>query len=313
MANKTYYLFDQSNLIQSHKYPITFLQFKDFYPGDSRLNEEGLIIVDYDNLKNLSTVRGIQISPILTGFLLVHQISRLNSEEADLCDSFRCEIVKKNLIYLASIQSDDGSWILPFDNKISGRINKAPWKSGLAQAFVVSAFHQWQLLTGDTQFNHYIKKGVEPFGVTIAGGGVLSINEYGNIIEEYPFQENNIHVLNGYMYAIITLSQVSDVVEGANSMFYLHIETLERLIAEYRLTGWSAYSLDSPTLRNHATYANPKYHSLHGEQLAYLCYLTEKKNICSASEYFISTRTGLVGFLVNLAYVVFQDLVKILK
>jgi heparosan-N-sulfate-glucuronate 5-epimerase len=304
------YIFEPFRLADRKAYPVTFTGFRSSLL--TSVDENGIIFRDFDKVANLAAPKGEYYSPIASGFKLVHEITYVEEKPED---RERLKLIERNLEWLLDIQQKpSGTWLINFDNHISGRVNKGPWVSGLGQGVLISALVQGYYLFGKESYLNSAIMGAQAMLRPISHGGTISRNSYGKVIEEYPFEDNNIHVLNGYLYSVIALAQLMDIEPGFKAAFEYHTDQISRLLPQYVLPGgWSAYSLDEPTLRNHATYANPNYHDLHTAQLAYLCYMTNDTVICDHSRFFEEYKNSIAAYSVSFAYVIFRDLVSIYK
>jgi hypothetical protein len=273
-------------------------------------DKSGVYLIDYNKTKNLSKPIGKQYYPVSIAIVSLRVIQ-------DIDRALENKIfVKANLDWLVKNQDKKtGLWYSFFNHKFGDTYLKAPWPSGLAQGAAISA-----LLRGAKLFNNkdYYDSAILAYQgmlLPILEGGVLYDADFGPIIEEYPSSSNPTHVLNGYLYTLIALSDLADnKVLGATEELNKHLTTLENILPEYSLPfGWSAYSLDRPTLRNHFLYSNPFYHKLHMKQLRFLCDKYNKKQICLSADKFDSFEKGIGFFAVASAYKVFQDLVFLIK
>ncbi|WP_191321794.1 D-glucuronyl C5-epimerase family protein [Colwellia sp. C1TZA3] len=275
------------------------------------VDENGVYVTNYDKITNLTSVRGKQYNPVNIALMIIHE-GKYYSEQKESYQ-YR-DFLRLNLGWLVDNQDAQGRWYINFDNKISKRTNKAPWVSGLSQGLGISALIRGYYIFGDDVYLDAAKKAIYPMTTSIADGGVLSINEYGNIIEEYPFEQQNIHVLNGYLYSIIGIYELSLIDSSYQPMLDEHMGTLTKLLDRYTLFGgWSAYSLDEPTFRNHATYSNPMYHQLHIAQLSFLCNSSSYDQFCYTAEKFIEFKSSLASVFVHVSYIIFKDIIYTYK
>ncbi len=273
------------------------------------VDDNGVYVTNYDKILNLTSIRGVQYNPVNIALMIVHEGKYVN-ENYQYYDFLR-----SNLDWLVDNMDEKGRWPIEFDNHISKRINKAPWYSGLAQGLGVSALIRGFIIFDDKKYLRAAKQAVEPMLTNVRDGGTVSSESvYGDVIEEYPFPDDNIHVLNGYLYSLIGLYELSNFDSQYKVLLNKHLTTLSLIIDEYDLPGgWSAYSLDSPTFRNHANYANPMYHQLHIAQLDFFCKKTDFVKFCEKAKQYHEYSDSVASLFVHVSYVMFKDFVKVYK
>ncbi|WP_335904142.1 D-glucuronyl C5-epimerase family protein [Shewanella algae] len=303
----------QSNFLRGFTYPV--------YWNDSHVDsilesvdEDNVFLIDYDKTKNLAPKIGQQYYPISIAISSLRVIQALDYNEPNLESTKLVNFIRSNLNWLVDNQADNGLWYANFEHKFGGQELGDSWPSGLAQGAGISALLRGYILFKDQRYLDAAKKAYHAMFIPIDKGGVLSISAIGQVIEEYP-TSNPTHVLNGYLYSIISLVDMKRFLH-ADEKEYLtsQITYLNSIIKRYDLYGgWSAYSLDEPTLRNHYTYANPLYHKLHIVQLSFLCENFNKKNICDVANNFKDYESGIGFWTVTFAYFIFVDLVTIYK
>lgn len=163
--------------------------------------------------------------------------------------------------------ADDGRWFYRFD---WGEL-KAPWISGLAQGEGISVLTRAALQSGDPSYGDAAQRALPWLTRGIADGGVLGHLPDGRpFFEEYPIREP-VHVLNGYLFALIGILDLQRM-NPSSSIAALLDEariTLERNLHRWDVKDWSTYDLHQPDggQRNLCT---STYHRLHATQLRYL-------------------------------------------
>jgi len=148
---------------------------------------------------------------------------------------------------------------------------KAPWISGIAQGKAISVLIRAYDLTKQQKYLDQAIKGTRVFSKYIEEGGVrCRIDKNWEFLEEYP-SEKPIHVLNGFLYALVGIFDLSK--------FYPQIMTetgFESLLDAFKanwgmwdLGFWSAYDLSSNNagFRNAATMT---YHNIHVSLIKFL-------------------------------------------
>ena len=148
---------------------------------------------------------------------------------------------------------------------------KSPWISCMAQGQGISVLCRAFLLTNEQQYLQAAIEATKPFKISINESGLLSnIDEKWPILEEFPFENNTWHVLNGFLYAIIGLKELLDIEKEAfsTSDFAKLLETAQK--GEFwTYNNWTTYDLQAynSEIRNTATV---NYHRVHIAQYKYL-------------------------------------------
>jgi len=166
------------------------------------------------------------------------------------------------------LKSKDGRWVYNFD---WGKLH-APWISAMAQGEGISVLVRAWALTKEQKYLDQAIKACHPMSMPISEGGVLSRLKDGTpFLEEYPV-EKPVHVLNGFMYAIIGLVDMERITKSRISSC-LRVDELiaglEKHIDDWDIGYWSAYDLSTNKIgvRNAVTVS---YHRLHTTQLLFL-------------------------------------------
>ncbi len=205
---------------------------------------------------------GRQYNPTrIAAYALAHYNRYLDHEdEADKATFFRAAEW--------FMRSPDGRWRYEFD---WGEL-KAPWVSAMAQGEGVSVLVRAWYLSGEDRYLEQALRALEPFTQPANEGGVLSFLESGDpFLEEYP-TPRPVHVLNGFLYAVIGLADLERIAgqvlpKGLRASDWLGV--LTKHLNGWNLGFWSAYDLAVGRygLRNPATVS---YHRLHIAQLRFL-------------------------------------------
>ncbi len=166
------------------------------------------------------------------------------------------------------MRNQDGRWRYEFD---WGEL-RAPWLSAMAQGEGISVLVRAWHLSNEDRYLEQALRALEPFIQPIEEGGVLSQLDSGDpFLEEYPTPKP-VHVLNGFLYAVIGLADLERISgqvpsKGLRAADWLNI--LEKHLRDWDLGFWSAYDLSADRfgLRNATTVS---YHRLHITQLRFL-------------------------------------------
>ncbi len=166
------------------------------------------------------------------------------------------------------MRNQDGCWHYEFD---WGEL-KAPWLSAMAQGEGISVLVRAWHLSNEDRYLEQALRALKPFTLAIKEGGVLSQLDDGDpFLEEYPTSKP-VHVLNGFLYAVIGLVDLERISgeappKGLRASDWLGI--LEKHLSDWDLGFWSAYDLSISRFgfRNATTVS---YHRLHVTQIRYL-------------------------------------------
>lgn len=148
---------------------------------------------------------------------------------------------------------------------------KAPWLSSMAQGQGISVLIRAYKLTSENKYLMAAQNACKPFLGSVEQGGVLDfIDKDTPILEEFPFKKNSWHVLNGFIYALIGIIELSEIDKTLFPEKNLQ-ELLQTAEKGYLWTqnNWTCYDLlnfDSK-VRNTATV---NYHRVHIAQYKYL-------------------------------------------
>lgn len=156
-----------------------------------------------------------------------------------------------------------GLWYYHFDwNDV-----RAPWLSCMSQGEGISILIRALILTGEERYLEQALRATEPFARDLASGGLRSELNGLPFLEEYP-SPVPVHVLNGFLYALIGLLELKQVTAADPIQVEDFLHSLEVNIDRWDLGFWSAYDLDdSYSVRNACTVS---YHNLHCSQLKYI-------------------------------------------
>lgn len=150
---------------------------------------------------------------------------------------------------------------------------KAPWISCMSQGEALSVLSRAYLVTKDARYLDACSRAVVPLMSPLEAGGVVSKLPSGDpFLEEYPGEASQAkHVLNGFLYALIGLSDFSSVAPDHPGTAHLkqYLQSLGRNLYYWNGGGWSIYDLQY-LYGARENYATPAYHNLHAAQLRHL-------------------------------------------
>ena len=149
------------------------------------------------------------------------------------------------------------------------------WSSAMAQGQGISVMVRAAQTTGEARFWKAAQKGLLPFHCMTTEGGVKNIFHNQFVwYEEYPFEEG-LFVLNGFMYSLIGLYDLSsakgapaEAREEAKELFDQGIVSLKALLPLYDNGKGSNYDLQHVVKKVRGpNRARWDYHTVHIQQL----------------------------------------------
>jgi len=155
-----------------------------------------------------------------------------------------------------------------------------PWLSAMAQGEGISVLVRAWALSREERFLAQAKRALVPFTRPLADGGVRSTLDDGSpFLEEYPTRDS-VHVLNGFLFALIGLVDLNRVAPAEVAAVDLDalLATLERHLDAWDAGFWSLYDL-SHQRTGRPNFATVSYHNLHVAQLTYLGHMTERPRL----------------------------------
>jgi len=144
-----------------------------------------------------------------------------------------------------------------------------PWVSAMAQGQGISILTRGYRLTGRAGYLETALRAMAPFHDRIPQGGVRSHPDEGfDFLEEFPTR-NPFHTLNGFLYAVIGILDLTELrpEAGAKLRFDRILKALDHL-DRWTVPGWSLYDLHQAG--GHPCVATVPYHRMHITQLRYL-------------------------------------------
>lgn len=178
---------------------------------------------------------------------------------------------------------------------------RAPWHSALAQGQGISVLVRAHAETQDARYMEAAQDAFAAFQKETGEGGVLHVDERGDLwLEEYIVSPPT-HILNGFIWATWGVYDywLATAEESARRMFAATVSTLKRNLAKYDAGFWSLYELAGTRLK---MLASPFYHRLHIAQLGVLRQLTGEELFAQYGEKWSAYRCKFLNRNVALAY-----------
>ncbi|MEM1510466.1 MAG: D-glucuronyl C5-epimerase family protein [Thermofilaceae archaeon] len=119
-----------------------------------------------------------------------------------------------------------------------------PWVSGMAQGLAISVMLRAFVSTKNSMFLEYAEQFANVMLSDIESGGALYVDSRGVWIEEYPAEFPPKHVLNGLIFSIIGLYELTLFNRKYSKILSKIILTIEKNISLYDLGFWSKYDIE---------------------------------------------------------------------
>jgi hypothetical protein len=129
-------------------------------------------------------------------------------------------------------QRPDGAWTYDFPFVSGGVPAAAPWLSAMAQGQAISLLVRAHSATGDVRYLNAAFLALGPFQRPVGQGGVVSDWEGVPWFELYAVP-NAQHVLNGFEYALLGLSDLAPHSPVAAALFQQGVASLAARIARF--------------------------------------------------------------------------------
>lgn len=168
-----------------------------------------------------------------------------------------------------------GCWFYDFDFPYVtlGETLRKPWASAMAQGLAMSSLARAHRLTGDKAFLEAAERALTPFEVGVEQGGVVrpfsllpAPGPPSELVfyEEYPTRAVPSYTLNGFMFALLGLYDLSLVPNAEAARLFQRGEmTLRTILPFYDLADLSAYDLGHLTHPQRKINKSLSYHLVH--------------------------------------------------
>ncbi|MBA2254235.1 MAG: hypothetical protein H0W07_03855 [Chloroflexi bacterium] len=242
------------------------LPFNDYAPPDLPLGGPGWEPTDKDGIKLRWWNGRLYYHPVELGLKTMRLLSGYRRTRNVKYLTWAKRYAAK--IEEISVRSD-GAWFVPYHFYYSTERLEPPWYSGMSQGIILAAFVRLYHWTNDPS---YLEKAHRLFASFQRSGPsnrpwVSRISVYRYLwIEEYPRNDRDDRVLNGFIFAVYGLYEYWQRTDrrAARRLLEGTLHTLKKWLHVYRVPGGvSYYCLYHKT--RHAS-----YHLVHLEQLRFL-------------------------------------------
>lgn len=212
-------------------------------------------------------------------------------------DSKFLEYAEVNIQYLldGAERTATGTWFpYHFEHSPGGLDHGMPWVSGMAQGMLLSVLSRMYEITGDENYMLEADGVYKTFSAPKSTTDYWFVNHDGcgwpgpcTYLEEYPsyVDEQNAHVVNGFIYAIWGLYDYMRVFGNTDALrlFNASVTTLEKSFDKFRFPGGASwYAMNE---FGHATWKRPaSYHIGVTHQLAVTAEITGSKKLAKQAE-----------------------------
>lgn len=195
-------------------------------------------------------------------------------------------------IWISAHQTQEcGCWYHDFDftyPNLDETIHK-PWISAMTQGLAISVMTRASILTRDARYLETAERALLPFSRKVEQGGVartlslfanLDGKEERQFYEEYPTQPDPTYTLNGFMFALLGLYDLSQLSNSrASELLQNGLRALRVILPLYDLGDGSAYDLIHLTRPPRPLHRDTGYHLVHITLLNALGSATGDKNL----------------------------------
>lgn len=154
------------------------------------------------------------------------------------------------------------------------------WYGAMCQGQAISVLVRAFLSSGEEKYLDAARRALGPFEISSSEGGVVAkVMDRWVWFEEYPTQPPS-HILNGFMYALIGLYDLSQI-EGetkAEELYQTGMDSLRVMLPLFDSGSGTFYDLRHFTMKTAPKGARWDYHSTHINQL-YTLYTVDKGEI----------------------------------
>lgn len=178
--------------------------------------------------------------------------------------------------WIATNQTEEcGCWYHDFDftYPLLNETIRKPWISAMTQGLAISVMTRAYLLTGNVRYAQVAERALIPFSRKVEQGGIarsFSITGNGDdsgqtqFYEEYPTGPHPTYTLNGFMFSLIGLYDLSLLPNSrAEDLFQKGLRTLRVAVPLYDLGDGSSYDLVHLTRPPKPVHHDLGYHLVH--------------------------------------------------
>ncbi|ABF42517.1 hypothetical protein Acid345_3516 [Candidatus Koribacter versatilis Ellin345] len=192
----------------------------------------------------------------------------------------------KGADWLMSVQdATTGIWYINYSFTVAGMgvTLSPPWGGAMAQGQAISVLSRAYQVTHDEKYLTAASKALAPLAKKVSEGG-LTDDFFGDPnlphYEEYPTVPAS-YTLNGFMFTLVGLYDLSAFDATALSMYNAGLKTLDAELPYHEMGGISAYHLGHITNAPRGPHVAWSYHLVHLQLLGALKYLNPTDKVVS--------------------------------
>jgi hypothetical protein len=185
----------------------------------------------------------------------------------------------------------------------------------MAQGFALSGLCRAYQETSDDKYMETARRALKALEIPVSEGGLVAIDEAGNVFYEEWALLPAPHILNGHIFTLFGLYDYYRATgDGrAHELFEAGADAVRNCLPDYDTGFWSRYSLDTPRLYNHWTIAAPIYQQVHVDLLRFLYKITGDKIFARYANRWEAQQQTPVSELLSIAFVMFKDFILVSK
>lgn len=297
--------------------PVAFPPIDSAAELSEEVDADGVYVVDYDALGQRG-VAGRQRNPANIAVFAIKCARKYieNGDATSLALAARqFSWLEQNARPVTAEPNGPVVWCAEFD--LAYQFNaRAPWRSAYGQSFCVLALVWASRLFGERRYRDLAHRGVLPFGITTASGGLCFETEGGGMFFEEIVCDPLHHILNGHMTALINLFRFARCTDSgeARRLFERGVRGTIDMLPAYDRMRYSLYSLSpNPGFRNHFNIAGSNYHHKHVAQLRTLHSFTGNDIFREYADKWERRSRGPFDYAWTAARIAFKDVMRLAK
>jgi heparosan-N-sulfate-glucuronate 5-epimerase len=275
------------------------------------VDENGIPVSDYSRKLLIRGVTGRHYNPLT----VAHWAAGAYDDYLATGDDRHYDLFIKRTDWLVENQQTIGDGASLWYHTARVGKDKALWTSAMAQGYALSSLCRAYQETGDEKYLETARRAVKSFDISVDEGGLTAIDEAGNAFyEEWPLGAT--HILNGHIFSLFGLHDYYRITrdDHAFELFEAGVAAVRNRLPDYDVGFWSRYSLAKRrSFFNHWTIAAPIYQQVHIDQLRFLYKITGDEILARYADRWEAQQRRPVSALINIAYIVFKDVVWVKK
>jgi len=239
----------------------------------------------YKGLTSRGRGSGQKITPQRMRVQAVHVAGSGRLRQLSLASSDHMGQFLQAADWLLASQTASGAWTIPVERRLNDRMVLKPnWCSAMGQGQAMSLLTRAFRVTGDRRYLEAARRATNAFTVASKDGGVRTLFQDKYVwYEEYPTVPASL-VLNGFIYSLMGLYDLSQTSGGgaeAGQLYREGIASLRALLPLFDTGSGTLYDLRHVTSHVAPNLARWDYHVTHVNQLLVLATIEKEEPIFS--------------------------------